>query len=105
MSSTVCGALPRHEEAPTERYAITHLFMPDRIYRPWGVRGLTAYVVGFVATLPFFVLPDVYTGPAARALGGVDIGWLVGLVVSGSIYFLLCRSLEVSQESAAIGGE
>jgi hypothetical protein len=52
------------------RYAITHLYMPDGIYGPWGARGLTAYVVGFVATLPFFVLPDVYTGPAARALGG-----------------------------------
>ena len=84
------------------RYAITHLFMPDGIYGPWGARGLAAYGLGFVATLPFFVLPDVYTGPAARALGGVDIGWLVGLIISGGIYFLLCRSLEVSQESAAI---
>jgi nucleobase:cation symporter-1, NCS1 family len=84
------------------RYAITHLFMPDGIYGPWGARGLATYGLGFVATLPFFVLPDVYTGPAARALGGVDIGWLVGLIVSGAIYFLLCRSLDVSQESAAI---
>jgi nucleobase:cation symporter-1, NCS1 family len=76
--------------------------MPDGIYGPWGARGLAAYGIGFVATLPFFVLPDVYTGPAARALGGVDIGWLVGLIVSGAIYFLLCRSLDVSRESAAI---
>jgi NCS1 family nucleobase:cation symporter-1 len=84
------------------RYAITHLFMPHGIYGAWGVRGLLAYVLGFVATLPFFVLPDVYTGPAARALGGVDIGWLVGLIVSGASYLALCRSLDVSKEGAAI---
>jgi NCS1 family nucleobase:cation symporter-1 len=84
------------------RYAITHLFMPHGIYGAWGARGLLAYILGFVATLPFFVLPDVYTGPAARALGGVDIGWLVGLIVSGASYLALCRSLDVSKESAAI---
>ena len=79
------------------RYAITHLFMPNGIYGAWGTRGLVAYVLGFVATLPFFVLPDVYTGPAARALGGVDVGWLVGLIVSGGAYALLCRSMDVSR--------
>jgi purine-cytosine permease-like protein len=84
------------------RYAITHLFMPHGIYGAWGVRGLLAYILGFLATLPFFVLPDVYTGPAARALGGVDVGWLVGLIVSAASYLALCRSLDVSKESAAI---
>jgi NCS1 family nucleobase:cation symporter-1 len=84
------------------RYAITHLFMPRGIYGAWGARGLTAYMLGFIATLPFFVLPDIYTGPAARALGGVDIGWLVGLIVSGGTYFLLARGLDVSKEAAAV---
>jgi purine-cytosine permease-like protein len=84
------------------RYAITHLFMPHGIYGAWGSRGLIAYALGFCATLPFFVLPDMYTGPAARALGGVDVGWLVGLIVSGGAYLLLSRSLNVSNEEAAI---
>jgi len=84
------------------RYAVTHLFMPDGIYGAWGTRGLVAYALGFLATLPFFVLPDVYTGPAARALGGVDVGWLVGLIVSGGTYWILSRSLELSAETAAI---
>jgi purine-cytosine permease-like protein len=84
------------------RYAITHLFRPDGIYGAWGTRGLAAYALGFLATLPFFVLPDVYSGPAARALGGVDVGWLVGLIVSGGCYLLFCRSLDVSRESGAI---
>ena len=72
------------------RYAITQLFVPHGIYGAWGARGLTAYVVGFVAASPFFVLPDVYTAPVARALGGVDIGWL------------LSRSLDVPAEDKAI---
>jgi nucleobase:cation symporter-1, NCS1 family len=84
------------------RYAITHLFIPRGIYGAWGARGLTAYMLGFIATLPFFVLPDIYTGPAARALGGVDIGWLVGLIVSGGTYLLLARGLDVSKEAAAV---
>ena len=84
------------------RYAITHLFMPHGIYGAWGTRGLIAYVLGFLSTLPFFVLPDVYTGPAARALGGVDVGWLVGLIVSGGVYRLLCNSLDLSGEQGSI---
>lgn len=84
------------------QYAITDLFQIDGIYGAWNTRGLTAYVVGFLATLPFFVLPDLYVGPAARALGGVDLGWLVGLVVSGGLYLLLSRSIDLSQERLAI---
>jgi purine-cytosine permease-like protein len=84
------------------RYAITQLFTANGIYGAWGARGLTAYVIGFVASIPFFVLPDVYTAPVARALGGVDVGWLVGLMVSGGSYWLLSRTLDVSAEDAAI---
>ncbi len=84
------------------RYAITQLFMPHGIYGVWSVRGLAAYGVGFASTMPFLVLPNYYMGPAARALGGVDIGWLVGLVVSAAVYLWLSRSFDPARESAAI---
>jgi hypothetical protein len=32
----------------------------------------------------------------------VDVGWLVGLGVAGGAYLLLSRSLDISQENAAI---
>jgi purine-cytosine permease-like protein len=83
-------------------YAITHLFTPDGIYGAWGVRGIIAYLVGFVCTVPFFVLPGIYTGFAAAALGGVDVGWLVGLLVSGALYLLLCRSLNLQSEQTHV---
>jgi purine-cytosine permease-like protein len=84
------------------RYAITEFFQPHGIYGAWGSRGLIAYGVGLAATLPFFVLPDVYTGPAARALGGIDVGWLVGLAVAAAVYLLLARSYDPAREAAAI---
>ncbi len=84
------------------RYAITHLFLPRGIYGAWSGRGLVAYGVGFVAMLPFFVLPGLYMGPAARALGGVDVGWLVGLVVSAAVYLWLSRAFDPAQEASAI---
>lgn len=84
------------------RYAITHFFIPNGIYGAWNARGLCAYLVGFAATLPFFVLPGLYTGPAARALDGVDLGWLVGLLVSGAAYAWLSRSFDHRREASAI---
>ena len=84
------------------RYAIAHLFLPRGIYGAWGVRGLSAYLVGLAATMPFIALPGIYTGPAARALGGTDVGWLVGLLIAGGAYLWLMRSFDLGQESAAI---
>ncbi len=84
------------------RYAIAHLFLPRGIYGAWGVRGLSAYLVGLAATMPFIALPGIYTGPASRALGGIDVGWLVGLLVAGSAYLWLMRSFDPGQEAAAI---
>jgi purine-cytosine permease-like protein len=86
-------------------YAITDLFDPRGIYGAWGWRGLTAYFVGFACEIPFMVLPDLgglhYTGPLAEQLSGVDVAWLVGLGVSGVVYLLLTRSLDLSRERAA----
>ncbi len=84
------------------RYAITDLFDPRGIYGAWGWRGLVPYIAGFAVTWPFFVLPGIYVGPAARALGGLDVGWLAGLLVSGGSYLWLSRSFDPATERAAI---
>jgi nucleobase:cation symporter-1, NCS1 family len=86
-------------------YAITDLFRPDGIYGVWGWRGLTAYAVGLAVEIPFMVLPQLgswsYIGPLANAMDKVDIAWLVGLVVSGLVYLLLSRSLDLTAERKA----
>ncbi|HMK92074.1 MAG TPA: cytosine permease [Thermoleophilia bacterium] len=88
-------------------YAITDIFRPDGVYGIWGWRGLTAYFVGFIAMIPFMVLPPIaglsYTGYVPNHVtNGVDLSWLVGLVVSGVVYLLVSRSLDLTAEQAAI---
>jgi nucleobase:cation symporter-1, NCS1 family len=82
-------------------YAIADLFTPDGIYGAWSWRGITAFLVGILAEAPFVVLP-FFTGPVAAAMGDVDIAFAVGLLVSGVVYVLLTRSLDVSRELALI---
>jgi nucleobase:cation symporter-1, NCS1 family len=82
------------------RYSVVEIFSPTSMYGRWGWRGLTAYLLGFVAMVPFFSLP-FYTGPGARALASVDISIVFGLVVSGLSYFVLARSLDLKAEEKA----
>jgi len=72
------------------RYSIPDLFEPNGIYGSWSARGLLAYAVGFTVSIPFFVVPNVYTGPLARLMGGVDMGWLISALAS-SVTYLLAR--------------
>jgi hypothetical protein len=37
------------------RYSIRDLFTPHGLYGAWGTRGLGAYAIGFIASIPFFV--------------------------------------------------
>jgi len=80
------------------RYAITELFVVDGLYGTWGSRGISAFLLGFAASIPFFVLPGIWTGPLGKVLQGVDIAWLVGLLVAGGSYYLLTRSLDIGAE-------
>ena len=91
------------------RYAIPHFFMPHgNIYGNWGLRGIAAYAIGFISMIPFFYIYDgveqreVYVGPLAKALGSIDIAWLVGLIVSGLAYYWLSRSIDLKREEAVI---
>jgi purine-cytosine permease-like protein len=87
-------------------YAITHIFRPDGVYGGWGWRGLTAYFAGFAAEIPFMVLPPVaglsYNGWIPGHVTNGDYSWLVGLLVSGLVYLVLSRSLDLTAEQAAV---
>ncbi len=85
-------------------YAVLDLFAPDGVYGAWGAKGLVAYFVGFACSVPFFVLTGLFVGPLAQRLDGVDIAWLVGLAVSGGLYWVLSLSFDISRERSAITG-
>ncbi len=85
------------------RYSINDLFTPRGIYGAWGIRGLIAYAVGILASIPFFVVPSVYTGPVAARLGGVDVGWLVSLAAASLAYLGLSRNFDAAAEAPLTG--
>ncbi|MBA3953076.1 MAG: cytosine permease, partial [Rubrobacter sp.] len=84
------------------RYAITELFVAGGLYGTWAWRGITAFLVGLAASVPFWVLPGIWTAPLGNAIQGIDIAWLVGLLVSGATYYLLSRSLDVDAEESEV---
>lgn len=82
-------------------YAIADIFTPDGIYRRWGWRGITCYSIGVAVEIPFMAL-SFYTSPVAKATGGVDISFIVGMVVSGALYLFLTRGYDPAVEANAI---
>ncbi|VWB74890.1 allantoin permease [Burkholderia lata] len=89
-------------------YVIPHFFRPDGIYGSWQATGIAAYLVGFAAMIPFFSIFDPSTGKAvfvgfiAQRLHEIDIAWLVGLIVSGGVYYGLSRKLDLDAERALV---
>ncbi len=79
-------------------YAIAEIFNPHGLYGRWGWRGITSYLVGFAAMVPFFAVGTAYVGPVAHQLKGADISLFIGLPVSAVLYFVLSRSIDVAAE-------
>ncbi|MGC8628358.1 MAG: purine-cytosine permease family protein [Acidimicrobiales bacterium] len=84
------------------KFAVADLFTPAGIYGRWGLRGICAYLAGAVAEVPFMSIANVYQSPGAAWLHGVDISWLVGLVVAGGVYLILTRSLDRALEALVV---
>ncbi len=86
-------------------YAIAEIFKPDGIYGRWGWRGIISYLVGFAAMIPFFSIGTAFQGWVASAAKGADFSLFVGLPVSGILYWVLCRNLDVDAEAALAAKE
>ena len=84
------------------RYAITDLFTPNGVYGAWSKAGVAAYLVAVVVEIPFAYIPTFYESWGAKQLSGVDISWILGMVVGGGLYALLVRGKDRSAENAAI---
>jgi NCS1 family nucleobase:cation symporter-1 len=79
-------------------YAIAEIFNPHGMYGRWGWRGITAYLVGFAAMLPF-LSTSKYSGFVANDLNGADISLFIGLPVAGILYYVFARSVDVEGET------
>jgi NCS1 family nucleobase:cation symporter-1 len=92
-------------------YDVPSFFSADGgIYGKYNVAALVCYVLGILVQVPF-IASDVYTGPIARAMGGIDFSWIVGLLaVSGAYYFAMRggshgRAGRMDEEGARYSGK
>jgi nucleobase:cation symporter-1, NCS1 family len=80
--------LVRHGE-----YDVNAFFTAEGgIYGRFNKPAICCYILGILIQLPF-VSTELYTGPIAKALGGVDLSWIVGLTVISPVYYVLARKL------------
>lgn len=70
-----------------ERYNVEALFQPDGEYGKANFVAIGAYIAGVLVQIPF-MNSSLYVGPIADWLGGAEIAWLIGLVVSGAGYYV-----------------
>jgi NCS1 family nucleobase:cation symporter-1 len=72
-------------------YDVPSFFASDGgIYGYYNVTAIVCYLVGIAVQIPF-VAVDFYMGPFARALGGVDLSWMVGIAVVSPAYYFAVR--------------
>jgi NCS1 family nucleobase:cation symporter-1 len=83
-------------------YDVPSFFASDGgMYGRYNVPALVCYLLGILVQVPF-IASDVYTGPVARAMGGIDFSWIVGLVVVSVVYYFSVRSRVVSRPVSAL---
>ena len=72
-------------------YDVASFFRQDGgIYGRINGPAVTCYAVGIVVQMPF-IASALYTGPVARAMGGIDLSWIVGLAVTSPAYYWLAK--------------
>ncbi len=82
------------------KYHVESFFRQDGgIYGLINGPAVVCYLLGILVQLPF-VASALYTGPIARALGGIDLSWIVGLVVSAPAYYWLAKRDQSHRQSA-----
>jgi NCS1 family nucleobase:cation symporter-1 len=73
------------------RYDIASFFRQDGgIYGRINLPAVLCYCIGIVVQLPFIASP-LYTGPVAKAMGGADLSWIVGLAITSPAYYWLAK--------------
>jgi len=80
-----------------QQFDIDAIFDPRGRYGRVSWRAMTAYLLGVVVEIPF-MSTTFYTGPMVAHLGGADISWIIGLIVTSVTYYALGRSVRQPAE-------
>jgi NCS1 family nucleobase:cation symporter-1 len=62
------------------------------VYGRFNKPAIACYILGILIQLPF-VSTTLYTGPIAERLDGVDLSWIVGLLVVSALYYVWARKV------------
>ena len=82
------------------QYDIAAFFRQDGgIYGRVNGAAVTCYAVGIMVQLPFIDSP-LYAGPVARAMGGIDLSWMIGLAVTAPAYYWLAKRAQARASGA-----
>ncbi|MRH88434.1 cytosine permease [Nocardia sp. SYP-A9097] len=73
-----------------ERIDIPALYDANGRYGAWNVPALACYFTGVLVQIPFLAT-KLYTGPITDMLGGADISWIVGIVVTAGLYYPIAK--------------
>jgi NCS1 family nucleobase:cation symporter-1 len=85
-------------------YIVADMFRRDGgSYGTWNLAACTSFVVGLLVQWPFMVT-TLYTGPLAESLAFVDIAWVLGLIVSGGLYYAWTKRTAGAQETTTREG-
>ena len=85
-------------------YDVPSFFAPDGgVYGHYNVTALACYLLGIAVQIPF-VAADFYTGPLARAIGGIDLSWVVGIAVVSPVYYFAVRFFGRPLTAAPVAG-
>ena len=68
-----------------------------------NVAAVTCYGFGILVQLPFIDCA-LYTGPVAKAMGGIDLSWIVGLLVTSPVYYWLAKRSQAGGAAVLAGG-
>ncbi|MET3368529.1 cytosine permease [Arthrobacter sp. M2012083] len=81
-------------------YRVEDFFKRDGgVYGRFNWVAIGSYIAGALIQVPFSATA-IYTGPLAAAMGGVDISWIVGLVVVAPLYYFAARLFGKKTEAA-----
>jgi NCS1 family nucleobase:cation symporter-1 len=82
------------------QYDVASFFRQDGgIYGRVNAAAVICYAVGITVQLPFIASP-LYVGAAARAMGGADLSWVVGLAVTAPAYYWLAKRSQMRAAGA-----
>lgn len=80
-------------------YRVEDFFKRDGgVYGRFNWVAIGSYVAGALVQLPFSATA-IYTGPVAAAMGGVDLSWIVGLIVVAPLYYVAARVFRKKAEA------